>query len=66
MPEKKGDVPMHKSLAFAAVFALAGCTAAPQDQVLKKMPIASQAKDGDPVNCVTEYRTNNASYTTCN
>jgi uncharacterized lipoprotein YajG len=57
---------MHKPLAFAAIFVLAGCTAAPQDQVLKQMPIASQANKGNSVNCVTQYRTNNASYTTCN
>jgi|GEM_PF-6798179 len=54
---------MHKLLTIAALLILSGC-AAPQEQVLKKMPSAS-ARAGNPVNCTTIHERLTTAYTTC-
>jgi hypothetical protein len=55
---------MHRLLTIAAMLVLGGC-AAPQEQVLKKMPSASAAPVGSPVNCTT-VNERLANHTVCN
>lgn len=55
---------MHKLLTIAALLVLSGC-AAPQEQDLKRMPSASAAPAGSPVNCTT-INERLASHTVCN
>jgi len=56
---------VHKLLTIAAMLLLAGC-AAPQEQVLKKVPTASAAPAVKPVNCTTIRERNLTTYTVCN
>lgn len=49
-----GRAVVHKLLTIVVMLALGGC-AAPQEQVLKKLPSASPAKAGNLVNCTTRY-----------
>ena len=55
---------MRKLLTIAALLVLGGC-AAPQEQVLKRMPIASSAQAAKPVNCITTRERNLTVTTIC-